>query len=85
MLMMKGRVCVPDVEDLRKMIMEETHYSAYTMHPGSTKMYRTINWWSGMKRDVAEFVSRCLVCQQVKAEHQRPSRTLQPLSIPEWK
>ena len=51
-------------------------------------MYRTIKenyWWSGMKRDVAEFVSRCLVCQQVKAEHQKPSKTLQPLPILEWK
>ena len=42
MLTMKGRVCVPDVEDLRKMIMEEAHCSTYTMHSGSTKMYRTI-------------------------------------------
>ena len=38
-----------------------------------------------MKRDVAEFVSRCLVCQQLKAEHQKPSGTLQPLPIPKWK
>ena len=38
MLKMKGRVCVPDVEELRKMIMEEAHCSAYAMHPGSTKM-----------------------------------------------
>ena len=38
-----------------------------------------------MKRDIAEFVARCLVCQQVKAEHQRPQKTLQPLPIPEWK
>ena len=87
-LIMKGKVCVPDVEDLRKMIMEEAHCSAYTMHPGSIKMYRTIKenyWWLGMKRDVAEFVLRCLVCQQVKAEHQRPSETIQSLPIPEWK
>ena len=79
MLTMKDRVCVPDEKDLRKMIMEEAHCSAYAMHPCSTKMYCTIKenyWWSGMKRAVAEFVSRCLVCQQVKAEHQRPSRTL---------
>ena len=68
--------------------MEEAHYSAYAMHPGSTKMYRTIRenyWWSGMKKDVAEFVSRCLVCQQVKAEHQKLSATFQPLAIPKWK
>ena len=41
-LTMKGRVCIPDVEGLRKLIMEEAHYSAYAMHLGSTKMCRTI-------------------------------------------
>ena len=88
MLTLRGRICVPDVDDLRKLIMEEAHCSAYAMHLRSTKMYLTIKenyWWLGMKRDVAEFVSRCLVYQQVKAEHQKPSGTLQPLSIPEWK
>ena len=46
---MKGKMCVPNVEDLRKLIMEEAHYLAYAMHPGSTKMYRAIKenyWWS---------------------------------------
>ena len=38
-----------------------------------------------MKRDISEFVSKCLVCQQVKAEHQVPSGLLQPIMIPEWK
>ena len=88
MLTLRGRACVPDVDDLKKMIMEEAHCSAYAMHPRSTKMYRTIKenyWWSCMKRDVAEFVAKCLVCQQVKAEHPKPSRALQPLPIPEWK
>ena len=37
-----------------------------------------------MKRDIAEFVSKCLTCQQVKIEHQRPSGLLQPLEIPTW-
>ena len=86
MLVMKGRVCVPNVDDLRKAIMEETHCSAYAMYPNSSKMYRTIkknNWWSGMKRDIVEFVSKYLVCQQVKAEHQKPFRTLHPLPISE--
>ena len=79
MLTMKGRICVPNVEDLRKMIMEEAHCLAYAMHRGSTKMYRTIKenyWWSGIKRDIAEFVSKCFVCQQVKAEHKKSVRTL---------
>ena len=38
-----------------------------------------------MKRDVSEFVTKCLVCQKVKAEHQVPSRLLKPIRIPEWK
>ncbi|KAK6126815.1 hypothetical protein DH2020_039442 [Rehmannia glutinosa] len=42
-------------------------------------------WWANMKNQVAEYVARCLTCQQVKAEHQRPSGLLQPLPIPEWK
>ena len=63
---MKGRVYVPDVKDLRRLIMEEAHCSAYAMHLGNTKMYWTIKenyWWFGMKKDIIEFVSRCLVCQ----------------------
>ena len=39
---MKGRVCVPDVENLKRLIMEEPHCSMYAMHPSSTKMYQTI-------------------------------------------
>ena len=38
-----------------------------------------------MKRDVAQFVSKCLTYQQEKAEHQRPARLLQPLLIGKWK
>ena len=38
-----------------------------------------------MKRDVTEYVSRCLMCQQVKAEHQVPTGLLNPLPIPQWK
>ncbi|XP_075515397.1 uncharacterized protein LOC142550040 [Primulina tabacum] len=85
-LWMKGRLCVPDSDNLREEIMSEAHKSKFSVHPGSTKMYRDLKnsfWWNGMKRDVAEFVSRCQVCQQVKAERQRPGGLLQPLEIPE--
>ena len=87
-VVMGQRLCVPDVGDVRREIMEEAHSSAYAMHPGSTKMYHTLKehyWWKGMKRDIAEFVSRCLTCQQVKAEHQKPAGLLQSLPIPRWK
>ncbi|KAA3452486.1 DNA/RNA polymerases superfamily protein [Gossypium australe] len=46
---------------------------------------RKFYWWPGMKRDISEFVMRCLICQQVKAEHQVPSGLLQPVVVPEWK
>ena len=74
--------------ELKKDIMEEAHSSAYAMHPGSTKMYKTLKeqyWWNGMKKEIASFVSRCLTCQQVKAEHQEPTGKIQLLPIPVWK
>ena len=46
---------------------------------------RRQHYWSGMKRHVGDFVRRCLTCQQIKAEHQRPAGLLQPLEVAEWK
>ena len=46
---------------------------------------KDLHWWDGLKKDVVDYVSKCLTCQQVKAEHQKPSGKLQPLPIPEWK
>ena len=66
----KDRVCVPNDSELNKAILEEAHSGSFAKHPGSTKMYQDLKvsyWWSGMKRDVSEFVTKCLVCQKVKA------------------
>ncbi|CAL2238784.1 unnamed protein product [Prunus armeniaca] len=82
------RLCVPKNDDLKREIMKEAHCSTYSMHPGSTKMYRTLRdyyLWPHMKGDIAKYVSRCLIFQQVKAECQKPSGLMQPLPIPEWK
>ncbi|GKA11994.1 reverse transcriptase domain-containing protein, partial [Tanacetum coccineum] len=46
---------------------------------------RDMYWWLGMKKDIAVYVSRCLSCLKVKAEHQRPSSLLQQPEIPKWK
>ena len=84
----KDWVCVLNDNDLRKAILDEAHSESLDIHPGSTKMYQDLKvsfWWSGMIRDVSEFVTKCLVCPRVKAEHQVPSRLLQPIKIPEWK
>ena len=82
------RVCVPNEPDIKNQILKESHTSKYTIHPGSTKMYRDLQshyWWEGMKKEIAMYVSKCLTCQQIKVEHQRPGGLLQPLVILEWK
>ena len=87
-LLFKGRLVVPRDEGLRREILEEAHQSRFTMHPGSTKMYRDLRkifWWKRMRVECAKFVSQCLVCQQVKAERKKQAGLLQPLEVPEWK
>ncbi|KAJ4717010.1 Retrotransposon protein, putative, Ty3-gypsy subclass [Melia azedarach] len=87
-LRFEGRLCVPNNKDIKHEILTEAHNSLYTIHPGSTKMYqdlRVIYWWVNMKKEIAQFVEQCLTCQQIKAEHQRPSGLLKPLLVPEWK
>ncbi|GJV62131.1 putative reverse transcriptase domain-containing protein [Tanacetum coccineum] len=74
--------------DLRTVIMHESHKSKYSIHPGSDKMYQDMKklyWWPNMKADIATYVSKCLTCAKVKAEHQRPSGLLVQPKIPEWK
>ena len=48
-------------------------------------MLRKEYFWTDMKTKVAEYIARCLECQQVKTEHQHPVGLLQPLPIPSWK
>ena len=83
-LRLNGRLCVPDVADIRQQILYEAHFAPYNVHPGATKMYHDIkatNWWSGLKKDVAKFIASCLTYQQVKLEHQRPIGLLQELPM----
>ena len=71
----QGRLCVPDVGELRQHILTEDHNSRYSINPGATNMYhdlREVYWWNGMKRDIEDFVSNFPNCQQVKVEYQKP-------------
>ncbi|KAL0540951.1 hypothetical protein IC582_020977 [Cucumis melo] len=84
----QGRLCVLNISELKNAILEEAHSSAYAMHPSSTKMYRTLKktyWWPRMKQEIAEYVDRCLICQQVKPVKHSPGGFLNPLPVPEWK
>ncbi|KAI3754912.1 hypothetical protein L1987_54704 [Smallanthus sonchifolius] len=83
-----NRIWVPDRDDLRTFLMNEAHKTRYSIHPGADKMYQNLRqqyWWPGTKKDIALYVSKCLTCSKVKAEHQRPSGLLEQPEIPVWK
>ncbi|GJZ30333.1 putative reverse transcriptase domain-containing protein [Tanacetum coccineum] len=87
-LCFNGRSWLPCYGDLRTVIMHESHKSKYSIHPGSDKMYQDMKklyWWPNMKANIATYVSKCLTCARVKAEHQRPSGLLVQPEIPQWK
>ena len=78
-LRFQNRVVVPKDEEPKKEILEESHRSRYTVHPCSGKMYqdlKSLYWWDNMKAEIAQFVQRCLTCQQVKIEHKKSSGLL---------
>ncbi|GJR54073.1 putative reverse transcriptase domain-containing protein [Tanacetum coccineum] len=87
-LCFNGRSWLPCYGDLRTVIMHESHKSKYSIHSGSDKMYQDMKklyWWPNMKANIATYVSKCLTCAKVKAEHQRPSGLLVQPDIPQWK
>ncbi|GKD02778.1 putative reverse transcriptase domain-containing protein [Tanacetum coccineum] len=75
-----NRVWMSRFGGLRDLVMHESHKSKYSIHPGSDKMYQDLKplyWWPNMKVDIAMYVSKCLTCAKVKAEHQKPYGLLQ--------
>ncbi|GKF12245.1 putative reverse transcriptase domain-containing protein [Tanacetum coccineum] len=68
------RIWIPLKGEVRTLIMYKAHKSKYSIHPGVDKMYydlRNRYWWPGMEKDIGEYVSKCLTCLKVKAEHQK--------------
>jgi hypothetical protein len=86
LLLYKDRVYIPNVQELKLVILKEMHNMTYVGHPGYQKTVAAVKshyFWPGMKREIVEYIARCMECQKVKAEHRHPTGLLQPLPIPE--
>jgi hypothetical protein len=84
----ENRLWVPSTGGLRKLVLDETHKTRYSIHPGADKMYydlKKLFWWPNLRADITEYVSKCLTCAKIKAEHQKPSGLLVQPEIPVWK
>ena len=69
-----NRIWIPLFGDLRQLVLDESHTSRYSVHPGSDKMYQDLKalyWWPNMKAEIALYVSKCLTCSKVKVEYQK--------------
>jgi hypothetical protein len=88
LLTYRSRLYILDYDNMKRFILDELHKRPYTGHPGYQKMITAIRkqfYWHGLKKDIAEYLAKCIEFQQVKAEHQHPPGLLQPLPISEWK
>ncbi|GJY37297.1 putative reverse transcriptase domain-containing protein [Tanacetum coccineum] len=85
-LCLNSRSWLPCYDDLRTVIMHESHKLKYSIHPGDKQeavFYPSR--WPNMKADIATYVSKCLTCAKVKAEHQIQSGLLVQPETPQWK
>jgi hypothetical protein len=87
-LLRKNRFFVPNAQELKHMILHETHNVPYAGHPVYQKTVVAIKshyFWLGMKKEINEYIARCMEWQKVKVENRHPAGLLQPLTILEWK
>jgi hypothetical protein len=86
--MYRCRVYVPNDHELKSLILSEMHKSPYARHSSYQKIIVTVKkqyYWPGMKKEVVDFIARCLECQKVKDEHKHLAGLLQHFPILEWK
>ncbi|MCO5573059.1 hypothetical protein L7F22_026824 [Adiantum nelumboides] len=79
-----NRLCI--THSLREKVMYESHAPPYAGHRGIQSTLRAIEtyfYWPTMKRDIPDYVSKCVVCQKTKFDRGKQPGLLQPLPIPD--
>ncbi|MCO5581409.1 hypothetical protein L7F22_035293 [Adiantum nelumboides] len=79
-----NRLCI--THSLREKVMYESHAPPYAGHRGIQSTLRAIEtyfYWPTMKRDIPDYVSKCVVYQKTKFDRGKQSGLLQPLPIPD--
>jgi hypothetical protein len=87
-LMDRHKVYVLNDQELKSLIYSKMHKVPYAGHLGYQKTIIVVKkqfFWLGMKKEVVDFISKCLECHKVKDEHIHPTGLLQPFPIPKWK
>jgi hypothetical protein len=87
-IMLRGNFFVPNSQELKNLILREMHNVPYARHSSyqiTIVVVKNQYFLPGMKKEVADFIAKCLECQKVKDEHRHPAGLLHPLPIPEWK
>jgi hypothetical protein len=75
----KGRCYIMNCDELKRFMMDELHKIPYTSHTSYQKMITTTRklfYWPGLKKDIDDYLDKCLEFQQVKVEHRHPTRLL---------
>jgi transposase InsO family protein len=82
----KGRLVIPDSDELRFKILQEAHDSPVAGHPGRTKTLALVSryyYWPKIYDSIQRYIRSCHVCQRAKASREAYQGLLKPLSIPE--
>ena len=83
--MYTGRIYVPNFKELKNLILREMNNVPYVGHPSYQKTivaFKSQYYWPKMKKEVVDFIAKCLECQKVNVENRHPAGLLQPLPIP---
>ncbi|KAI0996561.1 hypothetical protein K3495_g11620 [Podosphaera aphanis] len=85
-LCFRKRLWVPDWEPLRTALIQRTHDSHVTGHPGRNNTIAILSrffFWPGMSKMVRRFCKNCDVCGRTRVWRSRRQGLLLPLPVPE--